>query len=255
MLGIVTISGPAFATASLRLLPELAEHRTAEVAAAAEVFVRSLRADGVIQAFGTGHSQAAALEVAGRAGGLIPTNRIGLSDLVLFGGADPAVLADPLLERRPDTAARLYELAAPHPTDAFVIASNSGVNGAIVEMARLVKSRGHELVAITSLAHTWQVPATHESGLRLADLADVVLDNGAPYGDSLLELPGGGKACAVSSMTSALLVQLVVAETIRRLLDAGEEPPVYISANVPGGYERNLVLEQRYAGRIRRIAQ
>jgi hypothetical protein len=27
-----------------------------------------------------------------------------------------------------------------------------------------------------------------------------------------------------------------------------------VSANVPGGYERNSVLEERYAGRIRRTA-
>jgi uncharacterized phosphosugar-binding protein len=31
-------------------------------------------------------------------------------------------------------------------------------------------------------------------------------------------------------------------------------PPVYVSNNVPGGHERNLELEARYAGRIRRTA-
>ncbi|MFF5175380.1 hypothetical protein ACFY3U_22495 [Micromonospora sp. NPDC000089] len=45
---------------------------------------------------------------------------------------------------------------------------------------------------------------------------------------------------------------MVVAEIVRRYVDAGDPPPVYRSANVPGGHEHNLVLEARYAGRIRR---
>ena len=48
----------------------------------------SLDAGGVIQAFGTGHSEAFAMEIAGRAGGLIATNRIPLRALVLRGGRD-----------------------------------------------------------------------------------------------------------------------------------------------------------------------
>jgi len=58
----------------------------------------------------------------------------------------------------------------------------------------------------------------------------------------------------VSSLTAALLAQMIVTEVVKRLLDAGVEPPVYLSANVPGGDEHNKVLEDRYAGRIRRTA-
>ena len=216
--------------------------------------VASLRAGGVVQAFGTGHSEALAMELAGRAGGLVPTNRISLRDVVIFGGESPEVLGDGLLERDPQVAHRLYDLAAVAAADVFVIGSNSGVNGAIVEFARLVKERGHRLIAITSFIQTADVDSRHPSGAKLIDHADVALDNGAPYGDALLPLPGGGTACAVSSITAALLAQLVVAEVVRRLLQAGEAPPVYVSANVPGGYEHNSTLEARYAGRIRRTA-
>lgn len=250
----MTLSADASASELLRLLGLVAESSKAEVARAAELFAACVRADGVIQAFGTGHSQGTALEVAGRAGGLIPTNRIALSDLVQFGGEDPSVLADPMLERRGDVAARLYELAAPHQQDLFVIASSSGVNPSVVEMAHVVKQAGHPLVAITSVQHSTQVATRHESGKRLADLADVTLDNGAPFGDTLLELPDGTSAGAVSSLSAGLLVQMVVADTVRLLLDAGTTPPVYVSNNVPGGHERNLALEARYEGRIRRTA-
>jgi uncharacterized phosphosugar-binding protein len=247
----VTVSSSAAASALLAHLTEVAK---TDVTPAATLLADSVRNNGVIQAFGTGHSQATALEIAGRAGGLIPTNRISLADLVQFGGDDPAVLADPMLERRGDVVSRLYDLAAPRPQDAFVIVSSSGVNSAVVEMAHVVTAAGHKLVVITSLRHSSQVPARHESGKRLADLADVTLDNGAPFGDTLLPLPDGTSVGGVSSLTAGLLAQMLVADTVRLLLESDYEPPVYLSNNVPGGYERNIKLEALYEGRIRRTA-
>jgi uncharacterized phosphosugar-binding protein len=247
----VTVSATASSSLLLESLSAIAK---TDVRPAAELLAASVAANGVIQAFGTGHSQATALEIAGRAGGLVPTNRLALADIVQFGGADPAELADPMLERRSDVVSRLYELAAPEPQDVFVIASSSGVNSSVVEMARVVTEAGHKLVAITSLQHSSQVPPRHESGKRLSDLADVTLDNGAPFGDTLLPLPDGSSVGGVSSLTAGLLVQMLVAETVRLLLDAGLTPPVYVSNNVPGGYERNLKLEALYEGRIRRTA-
>ncbi|MFF7180426.1 sugar isomerase domain-containing protein [Streptomyces sp. NPDC008121] len=222
------------------------------VPAAARLLADCVAADGVVHAFGTGHSQAAALEIAGRAGGLVPTSRLSLADLVLRGGEDPAVLADPLLERSPGLAERLYALATPRPQDLFVIISNSGVNNAIVDLALKVTAAGHRLVALTSLEHTHAVPALHAGGHRLADLADVVLDNRAPTGDAVLPLPDGGGLCGISTLTSSLLVQMVVAEAVALLLAEGHRPPVYVSANLPGGHERNAALEAHYAGRLHR---
>ena len=227
--------------------------QTGQVAAAADLLTATLQAGGVIQAFGCGHSEALAMEIAGRAGGLVPTNKIALRDIVLYGGEPAAVLSDPQLERTPSVAHRLYELAPIKPDDAFVIASNSGVNGAVVEMAQLVKQRGHALIAITSLAHSARVDSRHASGRKLSDFADVVLDNGAPYGDAALDY-GTGAVGAVSSITAALLAQQIVTEVVARLLALGETPPVYLSDNVPGGREHNKHLEARYAGRIRRTA-
>jgi uncharacterized phosphosugar-binding protein len=248
------VGAQAYLDALAPIMARVSRQADGPVQQAAELVVASLRAGGVVQAFGTGHSEALAMEFAGRAGGLVPTNRISLRDVVIFGGESPEVLGDGLLERDPSIAHHLYDLAAVAAADLFVIGSNSGVNGAIVEFARLVKERGHRLIAITSFTQTAGVDSRHPSGAKLVDHADVALDNGAPYGDAVLPLPGGGTACAVSSITAALLAQLVVAEVVRRLLQAGEAPPVYVSANVPGGYEHNSTLEARYAGRIRRTA-
>jgi uncharacterized phosphosugar-binding protein len=248
------VSAQAYLDALAPIMAKVSRQAGGPVQKAADLVVASLRAGGVIQAFGTGHSEALAMELAGRAGGLVPTNRISLRDVVIFGGESPEVLGNGLLERDPSIAHRLYDLAAVSAADIFVIGSNSGVNGAIVEFAQLVKERGHRLIAITSFTQTAAVDSRHPSGSKLIDHADVSLDNGAPYGDAVLPLPGGGTACAVSSLTGALLAQLVGAEVVRRLIEAGEAPPIYLSANVPGGYEHNSILEDRYAGRIRRTA-
>lgn len=236
------------------IMARVSEQATGPVQEAAELIARSIRDDGVLQTFGSGHSEALAMELAGRAGGLVPSNRIALRDVVVHGGESPEVLGRGILERDPGIAARLYELAAPRAADVFVIASSSGVNGSVVEMARIVKEHGHPLIAITSMQHTRGVESRHPSGQKLVDLADVVLDNGAPYGDAVLDLPDGGAVCAVSSITAALLAQLVTAEVVRRLLESGDRPPVYVSANVPEGDEHNHALEEKYEGRIRRTA-
>ena len=249
-----TVSAQAYLAALTPIMAAVTEQVDGPVQEAADLIVASLRAGGVVQAFGSGHSEALAMEVAGRAGGLVPTNRIALRDVVIVGGESPDVLGDKHLERDPSIAHRLYDLAGPAASDVCVVASNSGVNGSVVELARLVKERGHRLIAITSFTQTAGVESRHPSGTKLLDHADVALDNGAPYGDAVLPLPGGGSVCAVSSITAALLAQLIGAEVVRRLTDAGETPPVYLSANVPGGDEHNSTLEARYAGRIRRTA-
>jgi uncharacterized phosphosugar-binding protein len=247
------LSADAYLHVVTETVQRVSATQRAGVETAAGMIVAALRGGGVVHAFGSGHSEAFAMEVAGRAGGLVPTNRIALRDLVLFGGEPPSVLG-PMLERDPSVARRLYDLAPVQPADIFVLASNSGVNGSIVEFATLVKERGHGLIAVTSLAHSAGVDSRHPSGRKLCDIADVVLDNGAPYGDATLPLPGGGAVGAISSITAALLAQQVVVEVVRRMVEAGETPPVYLSANIPGGDEHNHELEARYAGRIRRGA-
>jgi uncharacterized phosphosugar-binding protein len=248
------LTAQAYLTMITEVLARVGREQAAGVRQAADLITAALDAGGVVQAFGSGHSEALAMEIAGRAGGLVPTNRIALRDIVHYGGQPASILADPLLERDESVAHRLYDLAPVHPSDVFVLVSNSGINGVVVELARLVKERGHRLIAFTSLAHSLRSTPRHPSGQRLSEIADVVLDNGAPYGDAALPLPSGGAIGAVSSVTAAVLAQMVITEVVRRLLAQGQTPPVYLSANIDGGHEHNQLLEARYAGRIRRTA-
>jgi len=250
----MTVDAAAYLREISATVERVAAAEAGNVRRAADAFVRALDRGGVVHAFGCGHSEAFAMEIAGRAGGLVPTNRIALRDVVLYGDQPRAVLDDPMLERDPAVAHRLYDLAPVKPQDVFAVASNSGVNGAVVEFGSLVKERGHELVVVTSVRHSAGVASRHPSGRKLTDFADVVLDNGAPFGDAALPIPGGGAVGAISSITAALLAQQITVEVVRTLLDRGDRPPVYLSANVPGGDVHNAEIEARYAGRIRRTA-
>jgi uncharacterized phosphosugar-binding protein len=217
------------------------------------LMTRAIVTGAVIQAFGTGHSEAFAMEIAGRAGGLIPTNKIALRDLALHGSLSMDELGGSRLERNPDIVAELWEISPIHPEDVFLIASNSGVNGSVVGMALLAKEKGHDVIAVTSLEHTAQVQPNHPSGLRLSEIADVVIDNLAPYGDATIALPGGVAVGSVSSITSAFIAQLLTIGVAERMNGDGQVPPLYLSANIPGGDEHNHALEKQYEGRIRRV--
>lgn len=246
---------------AVRLLSEafttVVETQQGNIAAAARLVVESLVAGGVIQVFGTGHSRSFAMEIAGRAGGLVPANKLSLSDLVFYGDVAPADMLDPELERDETLAARLLAVHDIRPADVFVVCSNSGGNGSTVELARLVTQHGHRLIAITSMDHTTRITSRHPSGLRLFELADVVIDNGGVFGDAALPLPPSpdgsdrGAITATSSLTGALIAQLLVTEVCGLLLQAGREVPILISANIPGGDEHNRRLRASYAGRVR----
>lgn len=222
---------------------------------AVEAMVGSIRNGGVLQAFGTGHSQAFAMEIAGRAGGLIPTHAIALRDTVLKGDRPASDLKGGLLERDTNIANELWELHEFHPEDVFLIASNSGVNGSIVGIALRAKEEGHTVIAVTSLEHTNTVTPKHPSGKRLAEIADVVIDNLAPFGDATVPVGDGGVlAGAVSSITAAYIAQLLTLATAARIEESGETPPLYLSANIPGGDEHNDALKARYGERIGSMA-
>lgn len=221
--------------------------------AAAGMVARAIADGGVLQAFGTGHSRIVTLELAARAGGLAPVGMLAVKDLVMFGGEDPAAILDPLYERESGLADRIYALAGPRPADVFLIVSNSGLNAAVVEMAELVRDRGHGLVAITSLAHTRSPAARRATGPHLADLADVVIDNCAPAGDATIEIASGVRIGAVSSLTGVLVAQILTELTCRQLLDLGHEIPAFVSANLAAGDAHNRTLQERYRSRVRPI--
>lgn len=237
-----------------KVIQRIYQTQTDAIRQVGKLFADCLEKDGIIQAYGTGHSRAFAMELSGRAGGLVPVNMISLDDLALRAGWPLARVKAPEIERDMEAGQALLSCYHIDPRDVFIICSNSGVNVAIVEVALRVKEQGHSLVAVTALDHSRQVESRHPSGKKLYELADIVIDNCGPFGDAMLEMPGApGKACSISSVSGSLIGQMLTAETIGNLLARGITPPVFLSANIPGGIEQGKKLREHYGDRIARV--
>lgn len=245
----MTVSAETFFRAALGAIEDLERTQLPVIREAADLLAHRLLAGGVTHLFGTGHSRAFAMEMSGRAGSLVPMHAMGLEELAFRGLRSAEEVADPTLERRPEVARELLGLHDIRPEDAFVVISNSGRNGSTVEMALAAREGGHPVVAVTSVEHTSRVTSRHPSGRRLFEVSDLVIDNRAPFGDAVLQLDGI-RLCAVSSITGAFIAQALNAEIARKYREAGEEPPILVSANVDGADERNAVLRKRYEGRV-----
>lgn len=240
-----------FWTRAQEILDRVVSTQSEQIRRAAEVLADCIERDGVAHTYGTGHSRAFAMELANRAGGLVPVDRMDLLELVPRAGWAAERVYNPDIERDPEAGAALLACHTIYPQDVFIIASNSGINPAIVDVAQRVKDHGHTLIAVTSMEHSRRMTTRAISGKKLYEYADIVIDNCGPYGDALLDMPNGrGRACSISSLTGALIGQMLTAETIGILFDHGHEPPVLLSANVAGGLENNAALRQKYAGRI-----
>ena len=216
---------------------------------AGDLIADTLAAGGVIHTFGTGHSHLIADEAFFRAGGIAAVNPILDERLIFLRGALESTRA----EREPGLARELIEKEKIEPSDVAVIISNSGRNVAPVEMAFEMKARGVKVIAITSLEQSGGSRARHSSGLRLFELADVTIDNCVPSGDALLALPGlNGPIGASSTVAGAAIINSIIIEAVRRLLERGERVPVLTSANVDDTTADTLrEILSRYRDRIR----
>ena len=206
----------------------------------ARLLVKTIQANRTIWTFGCTHGSMLAAEMYYRAGGLIPVKGIFAPGLWLD---QLPVTRTSNLEKLEGYGRVILEDLPLQAQDVLIVSSTSGKNAVPVEVALEGKNRGLIVVAVTSLMYSQQIESGHSSGQKLYDVADIVLDNRAPYGDALMSYPDfpefKNSAGAVSTITGALILNSIVVETVGLLLDAGFEPPVYVSGNITGGMEAN----------------
>jgi uncharacterized phosphosugar-binding protein len=86
---------------------------------------------------------------------------------------------------------------------------------------------------------------------RLFEVADLVLDDHAPVGDALVELPGMAQRVGPSStVVGAAMLNAVMVRTAELLLQATGDAPVLMSANLDGGEAHNQRWLDHYRGRL-----
>jgi len=235
--------------AHIRHLLAVCEERNREaLAQSAALTADSLARGELLHTFGTGHGALLTIELFHRAGGLAQVDPIIDENLTLHHNARSATL----FERLPGYAAGILAGRELKAGEVIIIFSNSGRNAVPVEMAMLAQEKGLQVIAITSLAHSQSQQSRHPSGKKLYEIADIVLDNCAPPGDSSIHLDGLSEAVGgVSTVTGAAMLHALAAQVCERLLAQGITPPVWISSNLDGGDAYNEKLQERYVSRIR----
>jgi uncharacterized phosphosugar-binding protein len=220
------------------------------IRAAATAIADCVAASGALHYYDTGHCSREPIH---RSGGLLFWRPFTFS---LSLDSTPSPKRAPLPEaelrrlrcRQQEAAAALaFDHGSFQAGDCLLIVSVSGKTPAPVELARRARQRGMKVIAITDLAFSRALRSEHSSGKRLAEVADIVIDNCGVFGDAILEFPNvKAPACPTSGVALCYLLWAIAAQVIAELLSRGLTPHVYRSINTDGGEEFNARAEAEY---------
>ena len=225
----------------VEILQRIEREECAKMTEAAETVADVICRDGIIYTSGCGHSHLPCLDTFYRAGGLACVSPILDEDLMLHDGAAKSSR----MEKMPGIAAEAFRRHHVTPNDLIVVISASGKNAAPVEMCECAKKAGVKLVTISSSAYI-------DHGAKLLSLGDIAVDCKVPYGDAVIDV-GEAKMGGLSTYASLFILNSILIDGAKKALAKGTVPPVYRSGNVEGGTAKNVALEERYFGRIKRL--
>lgn len=231
-------------------LKEQFESEKESMLVAAQLMSDCIENDGVVHAFGSGHSQMFAMELFYRSGGLVPINAL----LYPHMSISPMAMLSSVFERLEGWALPALEMESIGEADIMICASVSGRNGSTVDMALAAKEKGMKVIALTSIAYSEQVPSRHSSGKKLMDIADVVIDLKCPLGDASMETKGvESRFGATSSILGMAIIEALACQTVENLAKKGIEVPLWVSANLDSakGKASNQANMKKYKDRVR----
>ncbi len=210
--------------------------QAANIEKAAALMAGSIARGGLVHMFGSGHSVLPVQDMFPRYGaypGFRPLMdmRLMWTNVIGSGGAKGLLW----LERREGYAQVLFENEPIRSGDVMLIFSHGGLNAAGIEVALEAKKRGLSVVAVTSLDNYGKRSASHSSGKKLADCADVVIDNCTPAEDALVVIDGWKAPVAAGSTVATVTIAMaLIAQVADELAQRGQHPPVFVSPNIPG---------------------
>ena len=230
-----------------KLIEKIYETQSGNIDETARIMTEAIEKGGVIHIYGSGHSVGLGIDITDRPGCLVPIHIMEMTDFVYYGGVSVEEFTDKVnvFERKPGMAEKLLNLYNLNENDVFVVISNSGINGIVIDVADLAKQRGHKVIIITSMTHTLAEASRHPSGKKLYEFGDVVIDNCGPHGDALLETGSIEKVTAVSSIANNVIAHSMALKIVENLTKDGYPLPV-----LTGDEAHDAEVRKQYEGRI-----
>lgn len=239
------------------IIERIASTQVEAIDRAAEICTRSIAAGGLVHAFGTGHSRIPVEELFPRHGsfpGFHPIVELSLTNHTQIVGANGQRQAMWLekVEGFGEVILRNFNF---FPDDAFIIFSNSGVNAVVVDVALGARERGLSVIAVVSFDHTSESTSRHSSGKKLAEVAEIVIDNCTPAGDAMVSIGGLDDPVGPGSTIGfAAIANAIKSQTAENLVALGA-PPLILSSSIFIGDASAQRFDDCYDEQSRRVSR
>ena len=231
------------------------ETQSENIKAAGKLMADAIENDRLISVYGGGgHTTLCMGEMFFRAGGLSCINPIMETGLSVFNQA----LKYLELERTVNYGSAIMKYYDLNKDDLLIVFHNIGINPATIDAVMEAKKNGVKIIAVSSSAWQTEMPADHfirhPNKTNLFDYADVCIDDFNPVGDAVVTVPGLETPIApVSNVIDFYIAHLLEIECVKQCIDRGITPPVWSSANTPGGDEKNATYLEKYKPRIKML--
>ena len=222
---------------------------------AASLMADAIENDRLINVYGGGgHTTLCMGEMFFRAGGLSCINPIMETGLSVFNQA--LKYLEP--ERTVNYGSAIMKYYDLQKDDVLIVFHNIGINPATIDAVMEAKKAGAKIIAVSSSYRQNEMPADHfirhPNKTNLFDYADVCIDDFNPVGDAVVNVPGLNTPIApVSNIIDFYIAHLLEIETVKQCIDRGITPPVWSSANTPGGDEKNAAYLAKYRPRVKML--
>ena len=223
----------------------------------AKWFAESILAGRVVHLFGTGHSRIMVEEMWPRYGsfpGFNPIVELSLTYHNNVTGANGQRQAM-FLENVSGLAERILRNFNLNEKDCALIVSSSGCNMVPIEMAELFQQKKIKTIALITKEHSAKSKSKRADGKKLGDFADIVLDSGAPVGDSMIYIDGLETPVSPGSTVGGIMIiNSIKAEVAKLLTEAGQPPKVLTAASVVGDEKAKVLFESAYDEHSQRMS-
>ncbi len=240
---------------TLAVIHRVEKEQQENIEKAAKLMTDAIAADRLIHVYGGGgHTTLVMGEMFFRAGGLANINPIMETGLSVFNQAIKYLE----LERCVNYGKSIMKYYKLQQDDILIIFHNIGINPATIDAAMEAKEAGAKIIAVSSSYWQNEMPPDHfirhPNKKNLFDFADVCIDDYNRVGDCAVTVPGFETPIAPNSnLVDFYIAHRLEIETVHQCVERGIEPPVWRSANAPGGDEFNEKYIEKYSPRVKML--